>query len=109
MAGQVRFGQSDETGHAAFTGKFVPDRADRLQPEVRNDAFEKSTQKHLVAQEAWVAAGRLDQPFGSNSHRLKILNTKRMVTAKSFWNDPAPCAILKLQLNSVKYVEQNYS
>ena len=85
VAGEVRFGEGDEACDAAFAREFMPDRIDRLKPEVRNDRVEHGPQRGLVAKPFSVATSRLNEPFRSYDH-LAFLTSCTNVT--SFCFDP---------------------
>ena len=68
MTGEVRFGESDEAGYAAFAWESVPDGVDSFESEVIDNRTENAVQGTLVAKFVSIASGRLDQPFGPHDH-----------------------------------------
>ena len=64
VAGEVRFGQHHEAGHAAGSGKDVPGRiADRRQLQFGDQPIEERTQERQIRESGGVAAMGVDDPL----------------------------------------------
>jgi hypothetical protein len=96
VAGQVRFGQQIQSGHAPGRGrraarrKMMPLRlTEHTQFEPGHDGIARSLQLCEVCEQSWVAARRVDQPFRAGLEFRSANGTLRVqYRRRSRWAGP---------------------